>query len=221
MGIELGKDDVGLADRGGAIREVPVRDDTRERILDAAIAVLREVGHGQFSVQKVARQAGVYQGNITYYWPRRRDLVRALAVRVVEDYRRSFLSAIEVSTLAPDERADVLVRAMVADAVSPERVRLLPELWSMANTDPEIARAVTQCYEEVTDALLEIIGAGPERSCSAEVRRAFFLLGVAIQGLTAVHGHRAADDPVLRAVVDAVIGLHAPLLATALAGCVD
>jgi hypothetical protein len=44
---------------------------------------------------------------------------------------------------------------------------------------------------------------------------------VAIQGLTAVHGHRAADDPVLRAVVDAVIGLHAPLLATALAGCVD
>jgi AcrR family transcriptional regulator len=68
-----------------------IGDGTRERILEAALAVLRNVGHGQFSVQKVARQAGVYQGNITYYWPRRRDLVLALAVRVVEDFRRAFV----------------------------------------------------------------------------------------------------------------------------------
>ena len=52
-----------------------VAEGTRERILEAALVVLRDVGHGQFSVQKVAREAGVFQVNITYYWPRRRDLV--------------------------------------------------------------------------------------------------------------------------------------------------
>jgi AcrR family transcriptional regulator len=221
MGMDLGKDDVGLADRGGPVPEVPVRDDTRDRILDAAIVVLREVGHGQFSVQKVARHAGVYQGNITYYWPRRRDLVRALAVRVVQDYRHSFLAEVDVSARAPEERAHALVRVMVADAVKPERVRLLPELWSMANADPEIARVVVRCHEEVTDALLESIGAGDGRPCEEEVRRALRLLGVAVQGLTAAHGQRAADDPVLADVTDAVVELHAPLLRAALAGCGD
>ena len=64
----------------------------RERVLEAALVVLRDVGYGQFSVQKVAREAGVYQGNITYYWPRRRDLVLALAVRIVDDYRAAFVA---------------------------------------------------------------------------------------------------------------------------------
>jgi AcrR family transcriptional regulator len=221
MGMDLGKDDSTLAATDPAVIEVGTRDDTRERILDAALTVLRDVGHGQFSVQKVARQAGVYQGNITYYWPRRRDLVRALAVRVVDDYRRTFLAGVGAGSSAgtPAERADLLVRAMVADAISEDRVRLLPELWSIANADPEVARAVTCCYEELTEILLGVLGTGPGRPCSEEVTRALFLLGVAVQGLTAVHGHREAGDPVLCAVTEAVIALHVPLLTRALAGC--
>jgi AcrR family transcriptional regulator len=221
VGMELGKEGVALTGAGGAAPALVVRDDTRERILDAALVVLRDVGHGQFSVQKVARQAGVYQGNITYYWPRRRDLVRALAIRVVDDYRRSFLAHARVQASDPAERAADLVRAMVADAVTPERVRLLPELWSMANADPEIAQAVTRCYEQLSDILLEALGAGADRPCSAEVRQALFLVGLAVQGLTAVHGHRGADDPVLLEVTRAVVALHTPLLAVALAGCAD
>jgi AcrR family transcriptional regulator len=221
MGMELGKDDLTIVATDVPAIGPAVRDDTRERILDAALTVLRDVGHGQFSVQKVARQAGVYQGNITYYWPRRRDLVRALAVRIVEDYRRSFLAGVSLGLTdgAPTDRAEELVRAMVEDATSPDRVRLLPELWSIANADPEVALAVTRCYEEVTELLLVTLGAGPDRSCSTEVRRVLFLIGIAVQGLTAVHGHRGAGDPVLSAVSEAVVGLHGPLLAAALAGC--
>ena len=220
--MEMGEDELLLAPVELATSEVVVRDDTRERILDAALAVLRDVGHGQFSVQKVARQAGVYQGNITYYWPRRRDLVQALAVRVVDDYRRTFLVGVGAgiaSGASPADRAGALVRAMVADAVAPERVRLLPELWSIANADPEVARAVTSCYEQLTELVLVMLGAGPDRPCSEEVRRILFLLGVAVQGLTAVHGHRGQGDPVLSAVTEAVVGLHTPLLAAALACC--
>jgi AcrR family transcriptional regulator len=220
MGMDLGKEAVGVA--GSSItREAVVRDDTRERILEAALAVLREFGHGQFSVQKVARHAGVYQGNITYYWPRRRDLVRALATRVVEEYRRGFLAHTEVKELAPDLRAHALVRAMVDDAVTQERIRLLPELWSMANADPDIAQAMTRCFDEVSEALLEVIGAAPDRPCSGRVLRAFSLVGVAVQGLTAVHGHRSPGDPMLTAVKEGIVELHAPLLAAALADCED
>jgi len=199
----------------------PGKDGTRERILDAALEVLRDVGHGRFSVQKVAREAGVYQGNITYYWPRRRDLVLALAVRVVNDYRRSFLARFRPVASGPSDVAAEFVRWMVEDASSEDRVRLLPELWSMANADPEVAREVTRCYEDVTDALLEAIGAPNGRPCSAAVRRALFLAGTAAQGLTAIHGHRDPSDPVLIDIREALVDLHAPAIANALRACAD
>ena len=221
MGAVMDKGGTTLAASGGPSATVVERDGTRERILDAALAVLREVGHGQFSVQKVARSAGMYQGNITYYWPRRKDLVLALATRVVNDYRRTFMARLDLLAVTPEQRARSLIQVMVMDAIAPERVRVLPELWSMANADPEIAEAVTRCYEDVTDALLELLGAGPGRACSQEVRRALLLAGVAVQGLTAVHGHRPATDPVLATVTAALIELHVPLLERALAGCGD
>jgi len=194
-----------------------VVEGTRDRILDAAIRVLRDVGHGQFSVQKVAREAGVYQGNITYYWPRRRDLVLALAVRVVEEYRRTFLARCTPEELAGSSHASVLIERMIADAVSEDRVRLLPELWSLANADPEVARLISVTYDDVTSELLAALGVPDGHPRHGTVRRALLATGMAVQGLTAVHGHRAAGDPVLAAAREVLAAVHVPLLAGALA----
>jgi len=206
----------------------PARGDgTRERILDAALAVLREVGYGGFSVQKVARHAGVYQGNITYYWPRRLDLVRATAGRVIDDYRRSFMAGCGAladgsdGAGSPEQRADVLVRWMMQDAITVDRVRLLPELWSMANADGTIALEVARCADEATEALMELLGVPQDRPCAQQVRRALRVVGVAAQGLTAVHGHRASDDEGLHQLVDALVTLHSSVLGSALAACGD
>lgn len=57
--------------------------DVRERILDAAIAILREHGVRSLSQVQVARKAGVRQSHLTYYFPRRTDLLEAIAERVV------------------------------------------------------------------------------------------------------------------------------------------
>lgn len=191
-------------------------DDTRERILEAAVEILREVGYGHFSVQKVARRAGVYQGNITYYWPRRRDLVLALALRVIEEYRSTCLTSLDGDGTSSAGRAEAVVRAMVDEAVQPERVRILPELWSMANTDPEIARAVIRSHDEVLDAMLDALGADDASTARSAVQQVLLLVGAAIQGLTAVHGHRGADDPVLGLVKSAIVTHHADLIVDAL-----
>ena len=191
-------------------------DDTRERILEAAVEVIREVGYGNFSVQKVARRAGVYQGNITYYWPRRRDLVLALALRVIEDYRSTCLTSLDGASGPSGRSAEVVVRAMVEEAVQPERVLVLPELWSMANADPEIARAVIRSHDEVLGAMLAALGVEGEDKARPAVVQVLLLVGAAIQGLTAVHGHRGPDDPVLRLVKDAIVTHHAELITAAL-----
>jgi len=189
-----------------------VLDDTRQRILDAGLEVLRTVGHGQFSVQKVARAAGIYQGNITYYWPRRRDLVLALSVRIVEDYLRTFEERFSAFDADSDTWAETLVCWLIEDAVSADRVRLLPELWSMANADPEVAREVSRAFDQVIDTGLGRLGFTAGTPSGDILRRALVLAGLAAQGLTAIHGHRAADDPRLIELRADLCALHVPAL---------
>jgi len=192
-----------------------VLEDTRRRILDAGLQVLREVGHGQFSVQKVARVAGVYQGNITYYWPRRRDLVLSLAVRIVEDYLRTFEERLSAFDDASSDWAETLVCWLVEDAISVDRVQLLPELWSMANADPEVAKEVSRAFDEVIDSGLRLLGFTAGTPGGDVLRRALVLAGLAAQGLTAIHGHRAADDPRLLQLRADLCALHVPALVEA------
>ena len=187
-------------------------DDTRGRILEAGLEVLRTVGHGQFSVQKVARVAGVYQGNVTYYWPRRRDLVLALSVRVVEDYLRSFDARFEHLDPAREDWASTVVCWLVEDAVTEDRVRLLPELWSMANADPEVAFEVQRAYAGMIDTVLRRLDVLPGTPAGAAMRRAIELVGISAQGLTAVHGHRADDDELVAELSAGLCALHVPAL---------
>ena len=203
---------------GGATNGQRTIDGTRERVLEAALVVLRDVGYGQFSVQKVAREAGVYQGNITYYWPRRRDLVLALAERIVDDYRQAFVASFHAIDVSVDGWAESVVRAIVDDAISEDRVRLLPELWSMANSDPAIADAVRRVYEDVPVALLDALGIAQEHPRRETVRAALALICMAAQGLTAVHGHRGGEYPRIPEVREALVALHAPVIAAALGG---
>lgn len=57
---------------------VPVR----ERILDAAVRVLSRDGAKSLAQPQIAREAGVPQGHLTYYFPKKIDLVRGVAAHM-------------------------------------------------------------------------------------------------------------------------------------------
>ena len=52
--------------------------DTRESILRCADALFREKGYNGVSMRDVAAAAGIRVGNLTYYFPRKEQLVEAL-----------------------------------------------------------------------------------------------------------------------------------------------
>jgi len=149
---------------------------------------------------------------VTYYWPRRRDLVLALAAGVVEDYLRTFEERFAELDPADATWAESVVRWLVEDAVSDERVRLLPELWSMANADPEVAQEVGRAFDAVMDTVLVRLGFTPSTAGGAVMRRALELTGLAAQGLTAVYGHRGPDRAYLDELRAELTALHVPAL---------
>lgn len=66
----------------GPDRESFIQAARRAQLIGCAVDALAEVGYQQTTVAEVARRAGVSKGVVTYYFPARDDLVRAVVAAV-------------------------------------------------------------------------------------------------------------------------------------------
>lgn len=61
---------------------------TKERILEAALLLFNRDGISNVSMRRIAREAGIQIGNLTYYFPSRDSLVEALLNRLLEELEK-------------------------------------------------------------------------------------------------------------------------------------
>lgn len=111
--------------------------DRREMLLDAAIAVVREGGYPALTQTKVASVAGMTQGHLTYYFPTRTDLVRAVADRIVRNQFAMF-DAQELPRSVESAVANV-----TAFVTATETTRALATLMLAADAEPVAGEAFT------------------------------------------------------------------------------
>ncbi len=159
---------------------------TRERILHATLRVIAEHGVGAVSNRRVATEAGVALGSLTYHFPSQTTLLReSLMLHVAEEVARLEAVAAELrasDASAADAAAEVerVVRAS-ADKVEP--IAEL-ELHLQAARDPELREASRRCfeaYEGFATAALEALGVpDPDRHAPAVVA---LLSGLAVRRL--------------------------------------
>ena len=109
----------------------------RERLLMAAVSLVREHGLPKLTQPRVAKAAGVSQSHLTYYFPTRADLVHAVLQRAAERQR----AGVEATVAAADEGVEALVRALAETQSRPENTRVLVSFVLAADTDPA-ARAM-------------------------------------------------------------------------------
>ena len=114
-----------------------VPTDIRERLLMAAVSLVREHGLPKLTQPRVAKAAGVSQSHLTYYFPTRADLVHAVLQRAAERQR----AGVEATVAAADEGVEALVRALAETLSRPENTRVLVSFVLAADTDPA-ARAM-------------------------------------------------------------------------------
>src|SRR6266542_315622 len=106
----------------------------RERLLNAAVAILREGGIQGLSQVQVARRARVRQSHLTYYFPRRRDLVEAVAVRFIDGVVGGLAAAAGTAAMSP---GTMLQR--VADAIADQaHMRMFIGVIVESDSDPEL-----------------------------------------------------------------------------------
>ncbi|MEY3407566.1 MAG: hypothetical protein RL038_627 [Actinomycetota bacterium] len=183
---------------------------TDQLILEAALRVLEDEGHGGFSIPKVAAKAGVFQGNVTYYYPNRDALISALAELINNKYREQFQQmAVGIKTNKPDW-AETYIAWLVDDAISPKTARVFPELWSMSNAYPEIAKVMDGIYEEGIRSLIIALGHDPKAPNSSELWRVLRSVAVAIEGTTAIYGRSKPSNKKFLEVKSSIVSTFAP-----------
>lgn len=105
--------------------------DLRERILKAALEILRARGLAGLTQPRVAKAAGVSQGHLTYYFPTRADLLQAVLKAAVEGQQANLGGAM-TKPVSPKERLAGLVDALA----NTENTRVLVSLVLAADENP-------------------------------------------------------------------------------------
>ena len=178
----------------GDTAEAPVR----ERILDAALSLLRDVGAKKLAQPQVARLAGVPQGHLTYYFPRKLDLLVAVGRRFTQMVKRDlapFLGgpAWDAQDETARERALGFVAKLVRDR---ERTRMLLRLLVEADGDSELRAAMAEGAGFVRSVLAQTLGK-PKDDPDVDVALAM-LWGLGIQHLVLQRSDEETDAVLAR-----------------------
>jgi DNA-binding transcriptional regulator YbjK len=158
----------------GALTGTTPTSDTRARILHATLRVIAVGGIGAVSNRRVAAEAGVALGSLTYHFRSQTDLLRdSLLLYAEEEVARLEALAAELRTgtdaaggPSAEQAAAVVEQVAARDAGRPEEIAEL-ELHLHASRDPELHDASRRCfaaYEEFAAAALDALGVPqPER----------------------------------------------------------
>jgi DNA-binding transcriptional regulator YbjK len=170
-----------------------------ERILDAAIRLLERDGVRAFRQTKVAKEAGIDQGHLTYYFPRRSDLLGGVLARFVARGVEEGTRLLSLIQRDPGEaRARLLefARAMVRDR---RRTRLLLGLAMEVQGLPAASRVIAEQFQRQARGLAAIFGRAED---DPEVALAL----AALRGLALEHLLTPGEDRTLDALVDRLAG---------------
>lgn len=124
--------------------------ETRDRLLDAAIDCLVDLGYARTTTIEVAKRAGLSRGAMLHHYPSKAELVTAAVAHVAERRITEFLRSVENFPPGADLVATV-IDLLWENFSSPTSYAML-ELTVAARTDKELYRLVQPVisrYEEI------------------------------------------------------------------------
>lgn len=168
-----------------AARARPGRPSTgaRERILEAALEVLKADGYAGLSVGKVADRAGESKALIAYHYGSKHGLVAAAGKSVAEQ-----ITARVLAVISSPESLEGLARALLEEV---ERIvdedfrlaRIYFDLAAVSVVDDEVRNTIREINEEWRRVIAELLGSCAAGLTAADSRAVTALLIAGAQGL--------------------------------------
>ena len=155
----------------------------RERILDAAIEVLKADGYAGLTIAKVAAKAGESKSLVVYHYGSKQGLVEASGRAVAELITAEALDAVAGATTVEEVirgAAEGVDRLLERD----ERLaRLYFDLAAVSVVEPEVRRTITKVNEGWEEVLVELLENAEDGPPPSQVRALALMINACQQGL--------------------------------------
>jgi AcrR family transcriptional regulator len=170
---------------------------TIEKLLEATIDSLIDVGYEQTTSRSVAERAGVSRGAMSHHFPRRIDLMVSALDRIRQLRLEAALARLE-STPSGAGRVEAMVDGLWTQFTSPLFIAAL-KLWVAAQEDPELYARLAPIEREMSRTIMIEVERLAEGHDTDFMRRYRFAVSAA-RGLAVTHAFEprtttARDDP--------------------------
>ena len=179
----------------------------RAQIAEAALRCLKRDGYARLTARRVAEEAGLSLGHLTYHF---RDMAEVLAeayLHVSRQLQEATDSGMGASPAMPRDQLLAFLRAgFEAPFLQPDYLRLRVDLWSAARTDPAIARTEHALYDRYRDQLCALLEACAPAAHQPDIRATSDVIMAMLDGLW-LDWLRRGNPVAIAAGLDAAIGL--------------
>jgi len=163
--------------------------DGMEQILRAALTILVEQGYRAVTMRAIAKACDMKLGNITYYFPTRDELVRALFDAVISSYEESFEAISHEEGTTVEQRFESIVKLILEDITTKKTTRFFPEIWALANHDPFVSERMDEVYRRARAVLNELIAELNPALPEEERETVALFISASLEGTTMFAGH--------------------------------
>lgn len=185
--------------------------ETRQRIISAVLRIIGDDGVAGVTNRRIAQEAGVSLGSVTYHFATQQDLLReSMRHFVAEETRRFGELANENRARCADLVEVAEVVGQVADATPADSERIAPyELYLHAGRDPELRAAAAECfaaYDKLAATVLASIGVqDPDQVAGAVVG---MVMGLKLRALATGSGTEDLVDGLMALAEGATARSH-------------
>lgn len=149
--------------------KVDVAVERKEQIVRATVDCITKHGYHNFSMQDVARTAGVSKGIIHYYFLNKDDLMMSVLDRVAGDIERVLVSDME-SIEDPAEKLKIFTTvAFNIVRSTKEYYQVNMDFWTQINQKKEVRQVISRHYSKFRDTCGMVIKQGIESGVFKQV----------------------------------------------------
>lgn len=118
-----------------------------EQILRKSEQILIEEGFAALKLRRIAAECGMTQGNLSYYFKTKSELVLALIDAITESYRLALREIHLEAALDPNQQLRRLVAIYLDDVATRRTTRIFTELWAISSRDALVNARLKGIYD--------------------------------------------------------------------------
>jgi len=174
----------------------PKTKETIQKILTATKTVFTKYGHTGSSLRKVADEAGMAVGNLTYHFPTKHALLKAMMAEYAADYIGQHLEQFDPAR----DKPLIILLNLFEFYVSHARQshRFVYQMWSYAGWNQDTKATVRELYRPIGRFVHQLIQATDPDLNDTQLRQRTLQLFSLAEGYKLFIGMGPTDSPTLK-----------------------